>query len=155
MNVVFVSPNAADAELAAGFLHAEGLQTLHRERIDDLGPLISTGIGCVVAAEEALSEPGVDAFHEALRTQPAWSDLPVVLIAGQDSSLNALVDRVFPDLGNITLLQRPLHPLTLVSAVGVAMRSRERQLQVRDLLEQRDDALRRRDEFLAMLAHEL
>src|SRR6059058_2628704 len=114
MNVVFVSPNAADAQLAAGFLQAE-----------------------------------------ALRTQPAWSDLPVVLIAGQGSSLNALVDRVFPDLGNITLLQRPLHPLTLVSAVGVAMRSRERQLQVRDLLEQRDDALRRRDEFLAMLAHEL
>jgi len=155
VNVIFVSPNPADAELAAGFLRAQGLETIPRGSIDDLGPLVSTAIGCVVVVEEALTEPGIYAFHEALRDQPKWSDLPLVLVAGQSSSLNVLIERVFPYSGNVTLLQRPLHPLTLVSAVGVAMRARERQLQVRDLLEQRDDALRRRDEFLAMLAHEL
>ena len=155
MNVVFVSPNPADAELATGFLRANGLETMLRGSIDDLGPLVATAIGCVVVVEEALTEPGIHAFHEALRDQPAWSDLPLVLIAGQSSSLNGLIERIFPYSGNVTLLQRPLHPVTLVSAVGVALRSRERQLQVRDLLEQRDDALRRRDEFLAMLAHEL
>ncbi len=155
MNVVFVSPNAADAELATGFLRAQGLETIRRESIDDLGPLVATAIGCVVMVEEALTEPGMLAFHEALRGQPAWSDLPLMLIAGQSSSLSGLVERTFPSSGNVTLLQRPLHPVTLVSAIGVALRSRERQLQVRDLLEQRDDALRRRDEFLAMLAHEL
>jgi signal transduction histidine kinase len=155
MNVVFVSPNPADAELAVGFLRAHRLETILRKSIDELGPLVSTDIGCVVVVEEALTEPGIHAFHEALRDQPAWSDLPLVLVAGQSSSLSALIEQVFPSSGNVTLLQRPLHPVTLVSAVGVAMRSRERQLQVRDLLEQREDALRRRDEFLAMLAHEL
>ena len=155
MNVVFVSPNPADAELARGFLQGHGYPGLLRESIDDLGPLVSTDIGCMVVVEEALTEPGIHALHEALREQPAWSDLPLVLIAGQTSSLNLLVERVFPYSGNVTLLQRPLHPMMLVSAVRVAVRSRQRQLEVRELLEQRDDALQRRDEFLAMLAHEL
>jgi CheY-like chemotaxis protein/nitrogen-specific signal transduction histidine kinase len=48
-----------------------------------------------------------------------------------------------------------LHPVSLVSAVRVALRSRQRQYQVRDLLAARDRGLKQRDEFLAMLAHEL
>jgi CheY-like chemotaxis protein/nitrogen-specific signal transduction histidine kinase len=55
----------------------------------------------------------------------------------------------------VTVLQRPLHPVTLVSAVNVALRSRQRQVEVRDLIALRDEAVRQRDEFLAMLAHEL
>ena len=51
--------------------------------------------------------------------------------------------------------QRPLNPLTLVSAVQVGLRARARQMEVRDLLQKRDEALRQRDDFLAMLAHEL
>jgi CheY-like chemotaxis protein len=42
-----------------------------------------------------------------------------------------------------------------VAAVRVALRSRQRQYQVRDLLAERERAVRQRDEFLAMLAHEL
>jgi len=39
--------------------------------------------------------------------------------------------------------------------VKVALRSRQRQYQVRDLLADRERGMRQRDEFLAMLAHEL
>jgi signal transduction histidine kinase len=116
---------------------------------------VGTGIGCVVLVEETLVEPDIHAFHEALQAQPAWSDLPIILIASGERSLSALVDGVFPRTGNVTVLQRPLHPVTLVSAVNVALRSRQRQLEVRDLLALRDEAVRQRDEFLAMLAHEL
>jgi signal transduction histidine kinase/CheY-like chemotaxis protein len=66
-----------------------------------------------------------------------------------------MVEREFPLSGNVTFLQRPLHPVSLVSAVNVAVRSRRRQYQVRDLLAEREKGLRQRDEFLAMLAHEL
>ena len=38
---------------------------------------------------------------------------------------------------------------------AAALRSRQRQYQIRDLLQQRDEAATRKDEFLAMLAHEL
>ncbi len=155
MKVVVVSPNAADSSLAVGFLADHGMETRVCQSVADLGPLVATGIGCVVLVEEALVEPDVTLFHEALQTQPPWSNLPLLLIAARDTSLTHLVESVFPESGNVTLLQRPLHPVTFVSAVNMALRSRARQLEVRDLLAQREAAVRHRDEFLAMLAHEL
>lgn len=106
-------------------------------------------------AEEALADADLHGLRELLEIQPAWSDLPLVLVAGAGAALATLVERAFPNAGNVTLLERPLNPLTLVSAVQVGLRARARQIEVRDLLQKRDEALRQRDEFLAMLAHEL
>jgi len=58
-------------------------------------------------------------------------------------------------LGNVTLLERPLRPMTMVAAVQSALRARRRQYQARRLLLDQAEALRQRDEFLAMLGHEL
>ncbi len=155
MNVVVVTPNGGDGALAAEFLQEHGIEARRCETLADLLPMLGGDIGCVVLVEEALVETDMDAFHAALRAQPPWSDLPLLLIAGQGSALSELVQNLFPQSGNVTLLQRPIHPVSLVSAVNVALRARGRQLQVRELLGQRDRAVRQRDEFLAMLAHEL
>ena len=65
-------------------------------------------------------------------------------------------------LGNVTLLERPLRLATLISTVRTSLRARQRQYQIRShLIEQERaraelaEAARRKDEFLAMLAHEL
>jgi signal transduction histidine kinase/ActR/RegA family two-component response regulator len=58
-------------------------------------------------------------------------------------------------LGNVTVLERPIHRATLISAVHSALRARERQYEVRDLLAAHERGVRLRDEFLAMLGHEL
>jgi signal transduction histidine kinase/ActR/RegA family two-component response regulator len=65
-------------------------------------------------------------------------------------------------LGNVTLLERPARVAALVSAIRTAIRARERQYQIRAHLRHREqvaaslnEADRRKDEFLAMLAHEL
>ena len=155
MNVVVVTPNAADGALSAGFLREHGIEAHSCATLAELISLLGGDIGCVVLVEEALADSDLDAFHAALRAQPPWSDLPLLLIAGQESSLSELVQGLFPQSGNVTLLQRPIHALSLVSAVNVALRARARQLQVRELLGQREKAVRQRDEFLAMLAHEL
>jgi two-component system, sensor histidine kinase len=58
--------------------------------------------------------------------------------------------------GNLSFLQRPLSLKTLHTTVRAEPRSaRRRQYQVRDLLRQKEEAERRKDEYLAMLAHEL
>ncbi len=44
---------------------------------------------------------------------------------------------------------------SLVTAVQSALRARQRQYEVRDLILERELANRRKDDFLAMLAHEL
>src|SRR5687767_10387455 len=65
-------------------------------------------------------------------------------------------------LGNVTVLERPLRVAALVSAVRSALRARQRQYQLRAHLAERRvneaalrEADRRKDEFLATLAHEL
>jgi len=155
MKVVVVTPNEADRAGAESIFAAHGIDTLALPSLGELGPLEVAQIGCVMLVEEALAEPEVDAFRESLQTQPPWSDLPILLIATRESSLAAVAEGLFPDSGNVTVLQRPLHPVSLVSAVNVALRSRHRQLEVRDLLALRERDVRQRDEFLAMLAHEL
>ena len=55
---------------------------------------------------------------------------------------------IYAKLGNVTLLERPVQSVTLVSAATSALRGRRRQYEMRDID-------RRKDEFLAMLAHEL
>ena len=85
--------------------------------------------------------------------------LPPLAGEGADSEL-AL--RTLETLGNVTLLERPVRVPALVSAVRASLRARRRQYQIRDqIAEMRRiaDALReadrRKDEFLAILAHEL
>ena len=155
MKVVVVTPNEADRAAAASIFANQGLEVVACSALGELAPLATADLGCVVLVEEALAQAEMEAFRESLEAQPPWSDLPILLIAARDSSVSAVVEGFFPESGNVTVLQRPLHPVSLISAINVALRSRQRQLEVRDFLALRDRDVRQRDEFLAMLAHEL
>jgi signal transduction histidine kinase/ActR/RegA family two-component response regulator len=58
-------------------------------------------------------------------------------------------------LGNFTVLQQPVYAAELVSTVHAALRVRRRQYQLRDWIDRWERALRHRDRFLSLLAHEL
>jgi signal transduction histidine kinase/CheY-like chemotaxis protein len=58
-------------------------------------------------------------------------------------------------LGNVTLVDRPLRRPTLVSVVRSALRARRRQYTAREVLVRLETAVRQRDDFLALLGHEL
>jgi signal transduction histidine kinase/CheY-like chemotaxis protein len=150
-----VTPNRVDADLALGFLAENAIAASACESVSQLGGVLPPDAGCIVLAEEALVDADMAGLRALLESQPAWSDLPLVLVASEGAGLGGLVARAFPNAGNVTLLERPLNPLTLVSAVQVGLRARARQLEVRELLRKRDEALQQRDDFLAMLAHEL
>ena len=150
-----VTPNETDADLGTNFLREAGIEARPCQQLADLCRVQPDQIGCAILVEEALVHPDIDEFLAVLAAQPAWSDLPLVLVASQGAALGALVERVFPQSGNVAVLERPLNPVSLISAVRVGLRARHRQFEVRDLLQQRAEAVRKRDEFLAMLAHEL
>ena len=137
------------------FLREAGIDSRSCTTLAELCLSPASLIACVVLVEEALFNADVDQFLRVLSEQPPWSDLPLVLIATEGAALGALVERLFPQSTNVAVLERPLNPVSLISAVRVGLRARQRQFQVRDLLEQRAEAVRLRDEFLAMLAHEL
>ncbi len=106
-------------------------------------------------------DPGATHVVAAIRRQPPWSDLPTILLSRTDGPPGATT-RLLASLTNVTVLDRPTSIRTLASSVQAAIRGRARQYQIRDQLDalrEAEDALknadRRKDEFLAMLAHEL
>jgi signal transduction histidine kinase/ActR/RegA family two-component response regulator len=130
----------------------------------DFGGLLrelALGAAATVIAEERITPRDSARLATLLAQQPPWSDLPVLLLTREGADSPAARDAV-SNLGNVTLLERPLRISTLLSAVRTATRARKRQYQIRGYLEEREraaEALRaadqRKDEFLATLGHEL
>jgi signal transduction histidine kinase/ActR/RegA family two-component response regulator len=134
-----------------------------RDAGDLTGDLMSTA-GAVLLAEEALTPGAMATLMAALDHQPPWSDIPIIILtaSGRMAEPSVADLKRFNQLGNITLLERPIRVMTLHSSVESALRARRRQYEVRDHLLEREcteAALkaesRAKDEFLAMLGHEL
>jgi signal transduction histidine kinase/ActR/RegA family two-component response regulator len=152
--VLVLAPTGRDALLACDLLTRAGLESLACADEAELCRGIEEGAAVAVLAEEALHPWTVHALLGALGRQGPWSDLPLIVFTRGQSSSESVLEALGP-LGNATLLERPVRVSTLVSAVKAGMRARHRQYEVRDLLQRQAEADRRKDEFLAMLGHEL
>ena len=109
-----------------------------------------------LVAEEALSSETSRELRTLLELQEPWSDLPLIIFAASSDRTRArrAVESLAPH-GNVVLLESPVSTRTLLSSVRAALRARRRQYTARQLVEQLAGAVRARDEFLAMLGHEL
>ena len=159
--VLVMAPTSRDAALCRAILSEAGLACHVCIDIDAACSGLEAGAGAAVLSEEALNRGGLSRIGDIIRRQPAWSDFPLLVLTGEGAD-SELALRTIETLGNVTLLERPVRVPALVSAVRAALRARRRQYQIRDhLAEVRRiaDALReadrRKDEFLAILAHEL
>ena len=155
--VLILAPTAYDAPLAADVLHQERIGSQVATSLGELCELMGQGAGVLLIAEEALANTAVESFIAHLNCQPAWSDIPVIVMTAGDEyspETQYLLD-LFSATGNISLLERPFRVLTLVSLVKTALRARRRQYEVRDLLQTQIDATAQRDEFISMAGHEL
>src|SRR5687768_11892808 len=156
--VLVLAPTGRDSPLACDILtERANIACEACTDVLDLCRKIAQGAGVVLIAEEALDSPAAWRLTDALAAQLPWSDLPLLVLASAPEAdvhgggpLSVLRQR-----GNVTLLDRPLRIVTLVSSVQAALRARRRQYEVRDLLAATRAAVRQRDQFLAMLGHEL
>lgn len=151
--VLILAPVGRDAVLVESMLRKNGVIAVACADMDCLSSEFDRGAAAVLVAEEALPEHD-HRLADMIARQPPWSDLPVLLLTrpGADS---AVVSKAVETLGNVTLLERPVRVTAMASAVRSALRARARQYQTRAHLLEREDADRRKDEFLATLAHEL
>jgi signal transduction histidine kinase/CheY-like chemotaxis protein len=143
-----------DGTLTVEFLRSARIKAESFRSCDEFCRQLERGAGVLVLAAEVLSHPESGRLRELLLEQPKWSDIPVVVVAGSTGRPGVPND-MLKDFNGVSVLHRPLSLDTLISTVGSALRARRRQYQVRDLLQHRDESDRRREEFLAMLAHEL
>ncbi len=163
VRILVLAPTSNDARLTREFLTKAGTDALVCADVAELCAQMEHGGGAALVAEEALADGAAIELARCLEKQPSWSDLPVVVITGTGDPMRRrrMLD-AFEPVGNVTVIERPIRPATLVSTLKFALSSRRRQYQMRALLEEREktaaqlkDADRRKDEFLAMLAHEL
>jgi signal transduction histidine kinase/CheY-like chemotaxis protein len=159
--VLLLTPTAKDGAISQRILAAAGLSALVYTSLEDVCREIDLGAGAVVVTEEALLRDKSSQLVKVLQSQPQWSDLPVIVLTAAGPDLPRKVRALLGPRG-VTLLKRPLEVAVFLNALRVALRDRERQYLVRDQLSalsrQADllrEADRRKDEFLAMLAHEL
>jgi signal transduction histidine kinase len=155
--VLVLAPAGRDAELACSALTAAGIAALACPDMDAFCQELALGAGVGVLTEEVLAPGRRQPLVEELARQPVWADFPMIVLVSRPTVLGADValTRALSDLGNTTLLDRPLHPDALVSTVRAALRARLRQYQSRELLSRLERGVKERDQFLATLSHEL
>ena len=169
--VLVLAPVGRDGAIACEVLSKAGMTAEVCGSIDALCEGIGADAGAVVLTEEALSPSASQALLKACERQPTWSDLPLVVLttSGEATRTNYRMLRMLAEYGNVTVLERPVRAITLVAAIRTALRARRRQYETRDYLAVRERVeaelraargaaereSRAKDNFLAMLGHEL
>jgi anti-sigma regulatory factor (Ser/Thr protein kinase)/FixJ family two-component response regulator len=140
--IFLLAPTGRDAALAAEVLRNEGLSVTVTPVMDDLTRALSAGAGVLIVSQEALTPPALDSLSRTLSRQPAWSDLPLIVLTGSGNATETgeILLSSFERLTNATFLERPLRIATLVRAVRVALRARRRQYEIREHLRERERA---------------
>ena len=161
LRVLSLLPTARDAQLSAELLGRHGILVKACRSDCDLADEVARGVGAILVSEEVLAAGVHAVLDAAIRGQPRWSDLPVLLLT-HDGPSSAATEEALATLGNVTLMERPLRVAGLVSTVRAALRARARQYEIQTHLLELEVArqaevehTRRKDEFLAMLGHEL
>ncbi len=166
LRVLVVAPTGRDGLLICNLLTSKSIDCVLAPSAVTARVESKMGVGAVILAEEGLSLTGIDEWAELIAEQPSWSDLPIILLtfAGKVDRENQRKMSVRQPLGNLVLLERPVRPETFVSTVQAALRSRDRQYQMRDYLAERlvvEEALRKSEKLAvagrlaASIAHEI
>ncbi|KIP90817.1 response regulator [Pseudomonas sp. HN2] len=153
--VLILAPMGRDSQIALMILNEAGYGGLSAPDLGALRTELELGAGLLLIAAEALRGPELGDLIEYLDQQPAWSDLPIVLLTHHGGEEQGPPSRLSALLGNVTFLERPFHPATLVSLVSAALRGRRRQYEARDRLIDLSESERRLQSTLETLEQQV
>ena len=154
--ILIAAPVGRDAELMCEQLAKAGILCQPFREIEELCRECDQGAGALLFTEEALPPEAMRSLVRALEKQPAWSEVPVMILTGLPSmDAKARSYYELARLTNVTLIDRPVRIQSLISTAQSAINARRRQYEVRDLMDKLEDRVHERDRFLAILGHEL
>lgn len=133
-----LAPAGRDAAIASQILGEAGLAVSVCLDLPGLCDGVASGAAMALIVEEALLDADLAGLAGLVAGQPAWSDFPFIVLSLRGAGLerNPGARRLMGVLGNVTFLERPFHPTTLVSVVQTALRSRRRQYEARRRIEE-------------------
>ncbi|MFJ4441171.1 response regulator [Pseudomonas sp. NPDC089422] len=125
---------------ASKLLAAAGVDCLRAQDVARLQACLVEGAALAIIAEQALDVEAADLLKGYIDQQPAWSDLPILLLTHTPAANPSTANLA---LGNLTLLAIPFEDGSLLHLAQTALRNRRRQYLARDHmrdLQQRLDA---------------
>ena len=131
--VLVVAPTPLDAQFCRNILGEAKLNCVICDGMPVLERELGKGGGAILLTDAVFSDGGPEALSACLRRQPEWSDIPILLLAGGGLASPRAV-WLMELLGNVTVLDRPVRVITLVSALRSAIKARRRQYELRDRL---------------------
>jgi len=136
--VLILAPRGRDAVVAMSILREAGVACDTCSDLMDLLRQIRRGADVAIVTEEAFGASDTRSLTEWVEMQPPWSDFPFILLTSHGGGIERNpTAALFTDiLGNVTFLERPFHPTTLISVAQTGLRGRRRQHECRRLNEE-------------------
>ena len=134
--ILVLAPFGRDADVASSVLRMAGFAAQACKTLDEVIDEMADGVGVLLLAEEGLTHKGLARLTEYIGRQPAWSDIPIVILTGMGELNEVRMANLaaFAPSGNVTFLERPFRQMTLLSTLKMAQRARQRQYQLRGTL---------------------
>ncbi|MBV8400882.1 MAG: response regulator [Acetobacteraceae bacterium] len=153
---LLLAPHGRDAAVAAALLREIGIPAKICIDLSELQDHVDDDAAFALLTEEVINFADLQPLADLLRAQPAWSDLPFIIMThhGGGSERNPRARHQSELLGNVTFLERPFHPATFRSVAQTALRSRQRQYEIRTRMQEireSEERLQRLNETLEEL----
>jgi PAS domain S-box-containing protein len=132
-HVLILAPRGRDATIAADLLTRNAIAAWICSDASDLARRLQDGASAVLLTEEALAGANAQEIATWVAGQESWSDVPFVVLAnGSRSPRSVAAAERLAELGNVVLLERPLHAEAMLGAIRSSLKARARQFEVRD-----------------------
>jgi signal transduction histidine kinase len=165
LRVLVLAQFGRDSELLHSFLQRHGFPSQIVTNSDEFFNELDRGAATALITEESLTLP-LKQWSKRLEMQPTWSDFPLIVLISstRGPAMSPAGLAALRELGNVTLVERPIRFESLLSAIEAALRARMRQYEVRDFMSSQarsEEALRRTEKLAvagrlaASLAHEI
>ncbi|WP_298885042.1 ATP-binding protein [uncultured Bradyrhizobium sp.] len=149
--ILVFAPIGRDGPASVELLRSTNLEAIACRNLTALVSEMRAGVGAVFVAEEALFGKDTAPLAQWIESQPPWSDLPFVVLTSHREQPAVVSWRrsLVSLLRNVSLLERPVQPMTLTSAVQSALRARRRQYEIRALLAAREQTAQELENLVA------
>ncbi|RTE94656.1 MULTISPECIES: ATP-binding protein [Bradyrhizobium] len=155
--VLIFAPIGRDGPASAELFRGASLEAISCRSLPELVTEMTAGVGAVFLAEEGLFGKDTAPLAQWIASQPPWSDLPFVVLTShrEQPAVVAWRRSIVELLRNVSLLERPVQPITLTSAIQSAIRARRRQYEIRALLEAREQTAQELEKLVVERTREL
>jgi signal transduction histidine kinase/DNA-binding response OmpR family regulator len=135
--VLVLMPSERDAERTLHLLAEANLTCTACAGVPALCRELRAGAGAVVLTDEIVAADVDRRLEQALREQPAWSALPILLLAREGTG-ERMQQSALGAYNSVIIVERPVRTRSVVSAIQSALRARRNQYQIRDAIREHE-----------------